>query len=319
MKLRLIILCSLSLALKASAELVDRVAAVVNKDIIALSEVQARAGPELQHVRSEADPKKRSELYDQVMKRALDSLIGEKLMEAQLHELNIDVSDAEVDLGIEDVKKQNGIDGDQFEKLLMQENYTMASYRAFMKKHLARLKLINLKVRGKVKVSDDDVKAEYAKVSRMESEDAEVHARQLLVQVSPKATADQIEAAHKKAIALAAEARQPGVDFTKLAKTKSEGPSANDGGDLGFFRRGVMVAEFERAAFTLPVGAISDPIRTKLGWHVIKVEERRAVAAKSFDELKDQLRNKLLQQQLEKYTDQYVMELKAQAVVEEKL
>jgi peptidyl-prolyl cis-trans isomerase SurA len=307
------------LAVPARAELVDRIVAVVNKDVITLSEVEGRAAPEMQRVRAEGDPKRRGALRDEVLRRSLDLLIGEKLMETQLKELNIDVSDAEVDLGIEDVKKQNNIDGDQFEKLLMQEGYTMSSYRSFMKKHLARLKLINLKVRSKVKVTDEDVKAEYSKVARMESEDAEVHARHLLVQVAPKATPEQVEAARKKAAALAEEARSPGVDFVALAKKKSEGPSAADGGDLGFFRRGVMVPEFERAAFNLPVGGISEPIRTKFGWHVIKVEERRAVAAKGFDELKDQLRGKLMQAQLEKYTEQYVQELRAQAVVEDKL
>ncbi len=306
-------------AVPAAAELVDRIAAVVNKDVIALSEVESRAQGELQRVRAEQDPKRRNELRDTVMKRALDSLIGEKLMEGQLRELNIDVSDAEVDLGIEDVKRQNGIDGDQFEKLLLQEGYTMTTYRQFMKKHLARLKLINLKVRSKVKVSEEDVKVEYAKVAKMESEDAEVHARHLLVQVAPKATADQVEAARKKAAALAEEARRPGTDFIELAKKKSEGPSAADGGDLGFFRRGVMVPEFERSAFNLPVGGISDPIRTKFGWHVIKVEERRSVAAKTFEEMRDQLRNRMLSQQLEKYTEQYVQELRAQAVVDVKL
>ncbi len=318
MSKKVFILASLGVASLAWAEMVDRVAAVVNKDVIALSEVETRAAPDLQRIRTEPEAKKRNEMRVDVMKRALDALIGEKLMEAQLRELNIDVSDSEVELGIEDVKKQNNIEGDQFEKLLMNEGYTMTSYKAFMKKHLARLKLINLKVRSKVKVSDEDVKAEYAKISKMESEDAEVHARHLLVQVAAKATAEQIEAARVKAVGLAAEARKPGVDFAELAKKKSEGPSAADGGDLGFFRRGVMVPEFERAAFTLEVGGISDPIRTKFGWHVIKVEERRAVAAKSFDEVKDQLRNHMLQQQLEKYTDQYVAELRAQAVVEEK-
>src|SRR5581483_7050241 len=162
-------LLPLLVAPAAWAEMVDRVAAVVNKDIIALSEVEARAAGDLQRIRQEPDPKKRNDLRLEVLTHARDALIGEKLMEAQLRELNIDVSDAEVELGIEDVKKQNNIDGEQFEKLLMNEGYSMTSYKQFMKKHLARLKLINLKVRSKVKVTDEDVKAEYSKVAKMES------------------------------------------------------------------------------------------------------------------------------------------------------
>src|SRR5438132_750039 len=150
--------------------MVDRVAAVVNNDVIALSEVEQRAAPELARLATERDPVKRGELRKEIMTRSLDQLIGEKLLEAELRELNIDVSDQEIDYGIDDVKKQNNIDGDQFEQLLRSEGYTMASYRSFMKKHLARLKLINLKVRQKIKVSDEDVKAECAKLNKMDSE-----------------------------------------------------------------------------------------------------------------------------------------------------
>ena len=195
----------------------------------------------------------------------------------------------------------------------------MATYRTFMRKHLARMKLVNLKVRSKVKISDEDLKAEYARFSHDEASEFEVHARHVLVQVPPKATEQQIEDARLKAVALAAEARKPGVDFAELARKKSEGPSAADGGDLGFFRRGVMVADFEKPAFTLPVGGVSDPVRTNLGWHVVKVVERRALAAPPFDEVKEQLKERLLRSQLERYTDQYVQELKAGAVVEVKM
>lgn len=306
-------------SLPVRAELVDRVAAVVNNDIIALSEVEARAAPELMRIKAEPDPARRGELRALIVKRVLEGLIGEKLMDAQVRELNIDVSEAEIDLGVDDVKRQNNVEGAQFEQLLAQEGYTLPAFRGFMKKHLSKLKLVNLKVRSKVKVTEEDLKAEYAKVSRDELQDFEVRARHILVQVQPKATPEQAEQARLKAVTLMNEAKKPGVDFGALAKAKSEGPSAADGGDLGFFKRGVMVAEFDKVAFTLPIGGISEPIRTKFGWHVIKVEERRALAARPYEELKDVLRERLTRAQLEKYTDQYVQELRAAAAIDLKL
>jgi len=315
----LLISALLLLSTAAFAELVDRVAAVVNNDIITLSEVEARVAPDLQKLRGESDLAKRGAMRAELVKRGLELLIGEKLMETQVRELNIEVADSEIELGMDDVKKQNNITSEQFEQLLGQEGYTLASYKTFMRKHLSRLKLVNLKVRAKVKISDEDLKAEYARWSHDEANEFEVHARHLLVQVAAKATPEQVEAARVKAVALMEEARKPGTNFAELAKKKSEGPSAADGGDLGFFRRGVMVAEFEKAAFTLPVGGISDPIRTKFGWHVLKVEEHKALAAPPLEEVKDQLRERMLRGQLEKYTDQYVQELRSAAVVDVKI
>jgi peptidyl-prolyl cis-trans isomerase SurA len=311
-------LLSLS-AFAARAELVDRIAAVVNNDIITLSEVETRIGPDAQRLRAEPDAAKRAEARQVLVKRGIDLLIGEKLMESQVRELNIEVADSEIEMGMEDVKKQNNISSEQFESLLAQEGYTLQSYKAFMRKHLARLKLVNLKVRSKVKITDEDLKAEYARWSHDEASEFEVHARHLLVQVAPKATPEQVEIARLKAVALMEEAKKPGTDFAALAKKKSEGPSAADGGDLGFFKRGVMMADFEKAAFSLPVGGISEPVRTKFGWHVLKVEERKALSAPPFDEVKDQLRERMLRGQLEKYTEQYVQELRAAAVVDVKI
>lgn len=317
---RLLLTTLLLGALGARAELVDRVAAVVNNDIITLSEVEARIAPDVLRLRQqEPDPARRTELRGQLVKRGVEALVGERLMEAQVKELNIEVADSEIELGMQDVQKQNNISPEQFETLLGQEGYTLQGYKAFMRKHLARLKLVNLKVRAKVKISDEDLKAEYAKWSHDEAHEYEVHARHILVQVAPKATAEQVEQARLKAGALMAEAKAPGTDFAELARRKSEGPSAADGGDLGFFKRGVMVAEFEKAAFTLPVGGISEPIRTKFGWHVLKVDEKRALAAPPLEEVKDQLRERMLRGQMERYTEQYVQELRAGAVVEVKL
>ncbi|WPB76306.1 peptidylprolyl isomerase [Archangium violaceum] len=305
----------------ARAELVDRVAAVVNRDVIALSEVEKRAAPELARLNSAVrDPKQRAEERAKVLKTSLNTLIGEKLMEGEIRELGLAATESELEAAISDVKRQNNVtDEASFERLLSGEGFTVKTYKEFLRNQMSRMKLVQMKVTPKVKVSEEDLKAAYTQYAKLESGDAEVHARHILVQVDAKATPEQVEAAHKKAQALVVEARKPGVDFAELAKKKSEGPSASDGGDLGFFRRGVMVPAFERVAFTLKEGEVSEPVRTQFGWHVLKVEERRAVDVAPFEQVKGELENRLKMQKTEKFVEQYVQELRQKASIEEKI
>ncbi|MBJ6760314.1 peptidylprolyl isomerase [Myxococcaceae bacterium JPH2] len=304
----------------ARAELVDKVVAVVNRDVISLSELEQRAAPEMQRFNAERDARKRAEARSQVLKTTLDTLIGEKLMEGEIQQLGITATDAEVEELVADVRKQNNItDAAQFEQLLAGEGLTLPRYRDMMRKRILRDRLLRMKVGPKVKVTEEDLKAAYAQYSRLEGEDTEVHARHILVQVDAKATPEVVEAARKKAEGIAQEARRPGMDFSALARARSEGPSAADGGDLGFFKRGVMVAAFEKAAFSLKDGEVSEPIRTNFGWHILKVEERRNVKVASYDEMKPKLESKLLQEKTEKFLDQYVQELRSKANVEVKL
>ncbi len=307
-------------ALAAPAEeVVDRVAAVVNTEVIALSEVEQRGGQELARA---GGGKGRSDM----LTKLLDQMIGEKLLEKEIRDLGIEVTEAEVDTSIEDVRKQYNMDGEALEKALRNDGYTMTTYRQFMRRYLEKAKLVNLKVRSKVKLTDEELRAEYNRWANMESADPEVHARHIVVQIPKGAAAPagqavqaMIEEARKRAVSLAVEARKPGVDFSELAKKKSEGPSAAEGGDLGFFKRGTMLPEFDKAAFSLKDGEVSDPVRSQWGWHVIKVEERRASPPKPFEEVKDQLRERLLRSQLDRYTDQYVRELREKALVEVKI
>lgn len=310
---------AIGVALPASAELVDRVAAVVNGRIIPLSAVQERAAPELAQASREPNPERRTELRNAAMKSALDQLIGEQLMEQQLAELQITVAEQEIDLAVQDVVAQNNLTPERFEEELAREGLSMQAYRENLRQHLARMKLMDLKVRSRVKLSEQDLRAEYARWARQEAEDVEVHARHVLVQVSPGASADEVATAKAKAEEIAAEAKKPGVDFVELAKRRSEGSSKADGGDLGWFKRGVMVPEFERVAFNLKEGQVSDPVRTGFGFHVIKIEERRALDVPPFEEVKDQMRERLMREQLTKYADRYVQELRQGAVVDVKI
>lgn len=300
----------------ARAELVDRIAAIVNNEIIAQSEVEQRAAPELARLREVPDPKRRGEIRRELMKQALEGLIGEKLMESQMKELGIEVSEQEAIAGVEEMRQQNKLSPEQWEQALRAEGYSPAQYRALIKDALGKRKLINLKVRPNVKVSDADLLAAYKQLSKIESAEYEVKARHILVELAPNAPAAEVKAAEERARAIAEEARGAGVDFAELARKKSEGPSAAEGGDLGTFRRGVMLPEFENVAFKLPEGGVSDPVRTKHGFHVIKVEERTAVGAPPFEAVKEQLRAQLEAEQLQKQTLQYIDELRQKATVE---
>jgi peptidyl-prolyl cis-trans isomerase C len=93
------------------------------------------------------------------------------------------------------------------------------------------------------------------------------------------------------------EARRAGADFAEVARRRSTGPGSREGGDLGFFKRADMIPEFAAAAFAMQPGQVSEtPVRTQFGWHVIKVEERRAVAPPAFEEARESLRQRAFEE-----------------------
>jgi peptidyl-prolyl cis-trans isomerase SurA len=303
----------------ARAELVDRVAAVVNNDVITLSEVERRAAPELARVDQEATGPERAQKRAAALKKILDTMIDEKLVDNELKELKVSIGDKEVDAAVEEVKKSYNLTDDQLSQAVSREGFTVAEYREQMRKQIGRYKLISEKVRKNVKVSDADVQSEYDRMTRAEGEDYEVHVRHILIAVSRAATQAQVDEARRKATAIAAEARQPGVDFADLAKKRSEGSSSSDGGDLGFFKRGTMVPEFERVAFNLKTGEVSDPLRTQFGWHVLKLEEIRKLGMKPLAEVRPEIEDRLRRQQADRLTSQYMETLRNAAVVEKKI
>jgi len=304
---------------RARAELVDRVAAVVNNDVITLSEVEKRAAPELARIDQETSGAERGQKRAAAMKRTLDTMIDEKLVDNELKELKVTIGDKEVDAAIDEVKKSYNLNDEQLQQAVAREGYTLAEYREQMRKQIGRYKLISEKVRKNVKVSDADVQTEYDRMTRAEGEDYEVHIRHILIAVPRNASQAQVEQGRRKAAAVSVEAREPGVDFAELAKKRSEGSSSSDGGDLGFFKRGTMVPEFERVAFNLKTGEVSEPVRTQFGWHVLKLEEIRKLGMKPLAEVRPEIEERLRRAQADRLTSQYMETLRNAAVVEKKI
>lgn len=152
-------------------------------------------------------------------------------------------------------------------------------------------------------VSEDSVRAAYRKSIALEPKREQIRARHILLKTEAEARA------------VLAELRG-GADFAKLASLKSTGPSARDGGDLGFFGVGQMVPAFSAAAFALRPGEYTrTPVKTQFGWHVIKVEERRVSGQENFEQARAKLQQKMTEEAYEKL----MAELRAMAKIEIKI
>lgn len=106
-----------------------------------------------------------------------------------------------------------------------------------------------------------------------------------------------------------------GEDFAEVAQQKSEGPSAKKGGDLGYFGRGQMVPEFEKVAFSLSVGGVSDVVETEFGYHLIKVEEKKAPKRLKYEEIKLELAAYIYQKKGQNRYDRFIEGLKERAEI----
>ncbi|NKC33708.1 peptidylprolyl isomerase [Falsiroseomonas selenitidurans] len=134
-------------------------------------------------------------------------------------------------------------------------------------------------------MTEEALRARYQQEVAGRTAEEEVRARHILVPTEAEARA------------ALAEARRDGADFAEIARRRSTGPGSREGGDLGFFKRADMIPAFAEAAFAMQPGEISaTPVRTQFGWHVIKVEARRAVPPPPFEEARESLRQRAFEE-----------------------
>ncbi len=298
---------ALLLSLSAPAQVVDRVAAIVNGEVITLSELAQRAGPEYQ----QEDPKARA----RALKNAFDLLVAEKLFATQATALGVDVSDQVVDASIDDFKRRNKLDDSTLDELLRREGLTRAELRLRFRRDLEAGQIMRLKVSSRVKVTDEDVRNYYQGNEKLFGGEEELKVRHVFLPLSAGAGAAEearVRADGEKILGRLAK----GEDFAKVAREVSKGPSAPDGGDLGWLRRGTLAPELDRAAFALQPGRISGLVKTRTGFHILKVDERRVGGGKTFDEVKEEIRDRLTNEQVDAFRSQYVAELRRDALIE---
>ncbi len=175
--------------------------------------------------------------------------------------------------------------------------------------------LVEKEIVPKINISEAEARNYYDgnidKFTHVES----IKASQILCSVDSKATAEEKKKAKGKAEALLKEIRG-GKDFTELARTNSSCPDSKNGGDLGYFARGVRPPAFDAVAFAMKPGEVSDVVETGLGYHIIKLMEKREAGAAKFDEVKKRIQDYLKKAQIQKSLADYVARLRENAKIE---
>jgi peptidyl-prolyl cis-trans isomerase D len=156
-----------------------------------------------------------------------------------------------------------------------------------------RIKIVHLTLDpsdflDKVTIEEKEISDFYELNQERFKDPKEIKARHILFKVSSDASKSEETEAKEKALAILQRARD-GEDFSALARKHSQDPAASEGGDLGYFERGKMVKPFEELAFTLKPGEIGGPVRTRFGWHIIKVDDIKDAAIKTLPDVRDQI------------------------------
>jgi peptidyl-prolyl cis-trans isomerase SurA len=304
MKLPTCLLFSASLLLAPAlpAEIVERVIARVNGDIVTLSEFEQRQVAALQAARVGPDGAERY-LRDN-NQRILQEAIDELLVLQRAGELGIKVRPEYIDEVLEGIKKDNGITSDeQFREQLRREGLSLDELKRSVTRSILKRQVLARELEPRAAVTDAEVAAEYEKNRAAWQRPASVTLREILVS-GPDA--------RERAEELARQARA-GEDFAALARAHSTSPSAQSGGELGRIARGELARDLEEAAFALPVGGISDPIASG-GWRLLKVEQKTEAGLASFEDARRELTERLRQERMAAEYQKYITGLRAAAV-----
>ena len=299
----------------ASARVVEKVAAVVGSNIILASEVEEKATPLMTDVARITDAGKRSARATALRREVLDRLIDDELISGQAGELRLSITPEQVDASIAEIKRQNNIDDEQLKQALRGQGLSMTTYRSDLKKQLLRFRVLNIAVGSKINVSDDDVRAYYARHYKAGVENVQVRASHIFLAIPEGADAGVV--AEKEALGRRLVARAATEDFAKLAREFSDDSATRaEGGDLGLFGKDMLPKAIEDLVFAMKPGDVRGPVRADRGFHVIKLVDRKVADAKPLAEVEDEIRMQLRQKEMEKQTKGYLADLRKRTLVD---
>jgi peptidyl-prolyl cis-trans isomerase SurA len=303
----------------AQAEMVDRIIAIVNDDVITFSDLNREGAALFRRITQEAPPDQVEATLLKAREEMLSSLIDKLIVAQRAKKLGISVGDQELDSAIARVIERNKTTAEKFRQQLALMGANEHDYRELIRSQILQERLIDYEIRSRVVVNEERIREYYEKNYAQKTAENSYHVLQMGF-----AWKENTQAAKDDARRRAEEARQQalsGKDFRALARQFSDLPSAKDGGDIGVFGKSEMADYMKASILGLQAGQISAIQETPSGYQFFKLlSDKGDVNLQApYETAKEQIRQRLYEEALKSQFQKWVKELRDQAYIKKLL
>lgn len=311
----------IQIAQPALSEMVDKVVAVVNDDIITLSELEAETSSLYKALASDKSPQELISAMDEARGLALNKMIERTLMEQKAKQFNLSVSEAEIDTAIERTRSNMSLSNAEFRKELEKSGLNEELYRVKLRDNILQSKILSVDVRSKIVITDEMIQKYYDQHYTSRVSDGDYY----LLQIGfswDKDSSKSGATTKKQSLKLAKRIHKlaiDGQDFKTLATKFSDLPSAPDGGDIGVFTLDEMAAAMQNAVKDLQPGEISPIVELSSGHQFFKLlsnDDEAIVVTSSLESSKKEIQEKLYDIKMKEAYKVWVKELKQSAYIQ---
>jgi len=312
-----IIVAGIFLSVSAYAEIMDRIVATVNGEVITLSELKSAFEPYLKRIEESYKADDKQKVIAENRMTMLNKLIDNILIDQQAKKSGMVIQDNEVMDSINDMLSRRKMKMDGLISELARENTTLEAYKKEVQGHLLRMRLLRRELKSKITISEEEIGDYYLKHRESYEGKEAVRIKQILI-LFPKNLDAQIKAKLKAEMDTIHKRLQNGESFDLLAAQYSQGPAAT-GGDIGFIEKGLMLPAVESVAFILKKDEISKVVESPVGFHIIKAIDKRGAGIKPIESAREEIKAKIEEDKMDKKYDEWIKELRSKSLIEIKL
>jgi peptidyl-prolyl cis-trans isomerase SurA len=318
---------AISIAPSAQGTVAERVVAVVGEHAILLSDMRQRARPFLLQIHQRIPTgAQQAAAESELLKQLLQKMVDERVEQQAAEKAHVSVTSDEIDNGIRNVANQQGITVERLMEEALKTGLSAQEYREEVRRQILEGKLLQLRVRGRVRVTEDDIKAMYSRLLKDERSRLGYRLGWIVLRVpqdsSAGARADREDLAQRLAATARAgvDSRGKHIEFEALARSFSDdAPTRAMGGDLGQRKPGDLAQPIEDEAMKLEVGGVSPPFRFKNDIVILKVLSRDTSQLPRIDDVRDELMQRTYAEQMDKARKQWIEEMRHGTYVDVRL